>query len=81
MKALIILAALLLSGCMTTYEYTHPSGQALTIRSFREFPGGIDIQYNEDGLSIKSGEVSNGGDVEAVAALMMQIIPLIQPGG
>ena len=81
-RILLIMCALVtgcLPGCMTTYQYTHPSGQSLTIRSYREFPGGIDIQYNEDGLSIKSGEVTNGGDVEALSNLMLQMLPLIQP--
>jgi len=80
MKTLLVLITILLSGCMTTYQYTHPSGESLTIKSYREFPEGIKVVYDGSGFRVESGSVTNGGDVKALSDLMMQIIPLIQPG-
>ena len=71
------MAALVLAGCKTTYVYTAADGREMRIESYREFPGGIDITYTDEGLRIQAGEVTNGGDVAAVVGLVEKIIPLI----
>ncbi|MBU8921771.1 MAG: hypothetical protein KOO63_08125 [Bacteroidales bacterium] len=76
---LITLLAIALSGCATTYEYTNDD-KVLKIRTYREFPGGISAEYGgKDGFKVETGEVRNGGDVEAVSNLILSILPLIQP--
>lgn len=72
-----ILCALVLglAGC-TTYEVRRPDGTELTIRSMREFPGGIEVDYESAQgakLKVKTGEVRNGAD-SAVDALVRALI-------
>ena len=59
MKKLTILfaLALILSGCATTYEFTRCAGvdvcSSAKIKSRREFPDGILVEYNADTKSFK----------------------------
>ena len=82
MKTLItVILAVLVSGCATTYtiERTDESGvsTSLTVKSYREFPGGIDVKYNrEDGsFELVAGEVSTDRQFAEVLAALSPLIP------
>jgi len=88
MKPLFLLLTIIfaLSGCVTTYEAerVNPDTGTLTkmkVHSYREFNGGIKIRYNRSTgtFDLEAGEVSNGGDVEAVRDIILSIAPLVQP--
>jgi hypothetical protein len=79
MKTIIILLTVLLCGCQTVYTYK-AGNQELTIKSYREFPQGIRVQYTEgEGFIVESAAVTNSGDVKAMSDLMLQMLPLIAP--
>lgn len=84
MKALIlIIAATIISGCATTYtvERTDPETGAttsLTVKSYREFPGGIDVSYNREtgSFDLQAGEVSNDKQMASLIAAILPLIPV-----
>ena len=76
MKLLItLLCLLMLSGC-TMYSVKKADGTQLTVLSSREFPNGLNIEYeNTDGtkqskFKANSGEIKNGVDPQALMAVM-----------
>ena len=78
-KMLIALVlTLMLTGCITTYEVvrTDPQGVSTTlkVRSVREFPGGIRVDYQRDAgeFHLEAGEVSND---EQLTQLLLAILP------
>jgi len=80
---LITILMFVLAGCATTYdaERTNPDGTLtkLMVKSYREFPGGIEIVYNRETgqFELKAGEVTNG--MEGFSEVLLKMIPLIQP--
>ena len=77
---LIIIMAVLLSGCATTYTAT-VGDKSIDIRTYREFPGGIRFDYNATTgeLTLEAGEVTKGGEVEAMRDVVLGILPMIRP--
>ena len=71
---LLILALAVLPGCVTTYEYTN-GDQSLKIKSAREFPEGIRVQWDGEGFVVESGAVTNDGN-EAMANALLQAMSL-----
>ena len=80
MKAeLIALAVLVSPGCATVYhaERVDPDSGARTtidVKSYREFKGGIAIDYNRDtgAFELEAGEVNRGvSPLEDVAAAIL----------
>ena len=73
MTITVLLAALvtmILTGCATTYEAERTDQNAgtetkLTVRTYREFPGGIKIVYNRETgkFELQAGENERDGDV------------------
>ena len=78
MRYLIVL--LLLSGCATTYHAERISDGTTTlldVKSYREFPGGIEIVYNRETgqFELSAGDVQNGDD--AIRDVVLGLLPLI----
>jgi len=85
-KIILIILLLALTGCATTYTASRTVDGATTdisVKTYREFPGGIEIKYNREtgAFELKAGEVTNGGDVEAMRDVILGVLPLIQGGG
>ena len=86
MKAIGLLVVLaVLSGCATTYRAERIDNgldgdgatTVLEVRSYREFPGGIRIEYDRatGQFLLDAGEVRNGNE-----ALVLGLLPLINNG-
>lgn len=64
MKTLILLSALILSGCATTYEFSRCTAvdvcSTAKIKSRREFPDGILVEYNNEtkAFKVEAGRVT-----------------------
>lgn len=77
----LIIFALLLQACATTYEVTRtaPDGVTTTlkVKSWREFPGGIDVRYDREAgaFELQAGEVSNDRQMAALLAALIPLIP------
>jgi hypothetical protein len=82
---MLILAAILLSGCATKYIASRTDGEGvetnLSVTTYREFQGGIQIVYNRTTgqFELQAGEVTNGGQAEAMRDVILGVLPLIQP--
>lgn len=81
MRLILILAlALIASGC-TMYDVRKPDGTELRIRSMREFPQGIAVDYeSKDGakLKINTGKVQNDTGTTEILAQALQMLLLQQ---
>lgn len=84
---IMLLIGPLLGGCATTYDAQRIETGGVTttlhVRTYREFPGGVDIHYDREAgqFDVQAGEVANGDD--AMAEVILRLLPLIdpQPGG
>lgn len=83
MKATALcIVLLLLSGCATTYSVERTSEEGvttkLTVKSYREFPGGIAVKYDREtgGFELQAGEVRNDEQLSALARALIPLIPV-----
>lgn len=88
MKVILTLIAILaltfLSGCATKYHATRSDGSTtteITVRSYREFDGGINIIYNrkKGEFELSAGKVTTATSPleQAAAELIMRSIPVL----
>jgi len=79
----LLITLLLSMGCATTYDAQRTDSEgnstSLHVKSYREFPGGIELEYNREKgeFTLKAGEVTNGGQVEAMRDVVLGVLPLI----
>ena len=85
MKFLLVLL-LCLTGCATTYhaERSNPdtgSYTVLDVKSYREFPGGIVIDYDAatGTFRLNAGEVADTS-ADAMRDVILGVLPLIDGG-
>lgn len=81
MRTMILIAlALVATGC-TMYDVRKPDGTELRIRSMREFPNGINVEYeSKEGakLKVNAGKVQNDTGTTEILAQALQMLLLQQ---
>jgi phage baseplate assembly protein gpV len=84
---LLIVITVVLAGCATEYTATRTDPDtgvttSITVKSYREFPGGVSIKYDREAgaFEIVAGEVSTGSSPleEAAAALLLQMPGMVK---
>ena len=80
---LLALYCVTLFGCATSYHAsrTDTDGHTvvLDVKSYREFPGGVDIKYNREtgAFELHAGEVRDDS-AEAMRDVILGVLPLIK---